>query len=136
MQFRDNIAHSISGYKGGSGVVVFRNMSSATSGKCFEASHFAAYKCINQGAISCTETEHVIYKNFTMLDNREGFGMEISFKNKDDEVQYGNITLEINNAHVFGEIEIPDCPVMYNGDFCTLDNKYGFFPAAFSMRGR
>jgi len=45
VSFRNNIAHSIGGEGGGYGAYMYANPALSKSKKCFEISHFTAYKC-------------------------------------------------------------------------------------------
>jgi len=44
--FKNNVAHSINGSKGGTGAIIVPDRSSSTQMTgCFEGSYFSAYKC-------------------------------------------------------------------------------------------
>ena len=43
--FKNNIAHSIEGYKGGMGAVIYPDPMKSSHSTCFEGSYFTAYKC-------------------------------------------------------------------------------------------
>jgi len=81
--FRGNVAHSINGLSasgkdiGGTGALVYPDPVSKTQGgkgkgKCFEISHFAAYKVRNQGLVTSFQSEKVIVNGVISLDNGEG----------------------------------------------------------------
>jgi hypothetical protein len=45
--FKDNVAHSIAGRKGGAGAIIYPDPSSpAQATSCYEGSYFSAYKCL------------------------------------------------------------------------------------------
>jgi hypothetical protein len=42
----------------------------------------------------------------------------------------------VNDCNIFGEIEIPDCPVPGNGDYCSAYTKYALFPSTAAVKGK
>ena len=74
----------MAGYLGGAGAVIFPDLVLSSSVSCYEASHFAAYKCDLQGATSFFKSFKVAYTNMTMFYNKEGVGPYISMRGEDE----------------------------------------------------
>lgn len=75
----------------------------------------------------------MVYTNMTMMDNVEGVGMQIHMPG---EREYNELLMEMNDMVIYGETEIPDCPVKGNGDFCLMHSKKGLFPPAAAIKGK
>lgn len=77
-KFRDNVAHSIDGFKGGAGGVIFPDPSEPDQiPTCYEASYFTAYKCTQQGIIGFKTAKRILYHHITTFDNFYGTGSNI-----------------------------------------------------------
>lgn len=72
--FKNNVAHSINGSKGGTGAIIVPDRSSSTQMTgCFEGSYFSAYKCAQEGAMSLVKGPHTaIFSHMTIVDNFKG----------------------------------------------------------------
>lgn len=79
VNFKDNVAHSIQGVQGGYGAIIYpdKMINPSHETTCFAGSHFAAYKCAEQGAYTFMKTRKVIFSNMTMIDNVHGFGANL-----------------------------------------------------------
>ena len=66
----------------------------------------------------------------TMIDNREGFGANIA----NSANEYEDLVVEVNDKHVYGETESPDCPA--DGGFCLQVDKYGVTSAVAAFGGK
>lgn len=75
--FKNNVAHSIHGFKGGHGAIIYPDINAGQS-SCTGGSYFSAYKCYEQGAYSYMGTDKVEFSNMTMIDNVHGFGAGLS----------------------------------------------------------
>jgi hypothetical protein len=74
--FKHNVAHSINGFKGGIGAIIYPDPTKKTGhAECYEGSYFTAYKCYEHGAIGFFQTDHVKYSHMTMIDNVLGVGV-------------------------------------------------------------
>jgi hypothetical protein len=130
---KNNIAHSIEGsHTGGNGHYVFAYEPSSNSGTCFEATSLIAYKCANQGVFAYSTSKAVVFTNMTSIDNNKGLGPQIAQKTQ----EYENLLMQVENSHIFGESEIPDCPSTTNGDYCMLSDKMGVWQPVSSYGGR
>lgn len=64
--FYNNTAHSIDG----TGAIIFRDPNSDNQLDCLEGSHFVAYKCTEEGAVTYAgDTKKAIFSNMTLIDN-------------------------------------------------------------------
>lgn len=116
--FRDNVAHSTIGFKSGEGLVTFPNPSFPSHAQCYEASHFAAYKCNMAGVESFQMTKKTVLSDMTMVDNHYGFAV-----NNICPGDYEENEIVFKNNLFYGESISPDCPD--NGGFCAEPSKYG-----------
>jgi len=130
--FKYNVAHSIKGAKSGQGLLFYPDASSSTqTSSCFEASYFSAYKCYYNGAFAFFGgPKKVKLSHMTMIDNREGFGANVA----NSANEYEDLIVEINDNHVYGETESPDCPA--DGGFCLQVDKYGVTSSVAAFRGK
>ena len=71
VSFRNNIAHSIGGHRTGYGVYIYANPAHSTS-KCFEMSHFTAYKTAGSCATSFVDTFDHRAHHLTCIDAEMG----------------------------------------------------------------
>lgn len=125
--FKNNVAHSIAGHKGGHGALVYADQSRSSHSTCWEASYFTAYKCIEQGIYSYYKNKKVIISNTIMIDNINGFGAAMSG------VDYSDLLIELNDNKIYGESEIPDCPQDGEGGYCKKLDKFGLMISSFTF---
>jgi hypothetical protein len=131
--FKNNVAHSIAGFKGGIGAIIFPDPSVPShSTGCFEGSDFAAYKTDLQGAMCFFESVHVIFRNMTILDTVLGLGAQI----QQSANEYSPLTVQFDDNFLHGEIDNPDCPSKTNGDYCFNFAKKALTPPAAAKKGK
>mmetsp|Transcript_41640 Transcript_41640/g.63581 ORF Transcript_41640/g.63581 Transcript_41640/m.63581 type:complete len:252 (+) Transcript_41640:1547-2302(+) len=144
--FKDNVAHSVEGNKGGMGAYIFPDLTKpAHTSTCYEGSRFTAYKCALQGAFVFQKMKKVIFSNMLMLDNAKGMGTQIEVKGATpkeaeaslDSAEYDEILMEFHDNTFVGDIGIPDCPNTFNkGDYCIFKDKFAIFPSAVANKGK
>ena len=132
-KFKDNVAHSVAGFEGGMGAVVYPDAAIEAHKKtCYRADSIVAYKCVEQGVHGFFEAKKVLYTNITSMDNVLGMGPLI----KQRDFEYDELLAEVNDCNLFGETDIPDCPVAGNGDYCSVFEKYAVFPSTAAVKGK
>ena len=133
-QFKNNVAHSIKGFQGGAGAIIYPDPSRPTqTTSCYEGSYFAAYKCFRQGVTGYTRAASVRYSFMTSIDNVLGFGMQSA--SGSGPLDYATMTMELSDNKVYGETASSDCPDGAN-DFCIKVEKMGLFPPVVTLRGK
>ena len=120
--FRDNVAHSVKGFKAGDGLIVTTNRTDPTSSECFEASNFVGYKNYYNGIASFTAATKRIISNSIILDN--AMGMCVNSVPSGSE--YDEHISQIEDNYLFGASISPDCPQEKNGGFCFKKDKFGY----------
>merc|ERR1712224_456688 len=70
----------------------------------------------------------------TVVDNREGMGGMIA--NKGNEYDMDTVDLTFNDIKVYGEYGSPDCPQNGEGGFCFKFDKFGYFSALGTWKGK
>lgn len=119
--FRDNVAHSINGGKNGVGALIYPDPSNKNSRTCYEASHFAAYKCAQQSIFGWFVTKKAIFKDMISIDNAMGIGLGAK---QQGAAEYNEFWTEFKDSKVYGEYEPSlDCPP--DKSFCQKLNKMG-----------
>jgi len=116
MVFRDNYAHSISATDGGVGAHFYPHGGSAS---CYEASHFSAWKCSEQGVSTHYKTNEVRMSHMTFMDNVHG-GLSLMIGTEGDD-----LPMKADDIYIYGEIEADDCA----GVDCHCAHKMGFMGA-------
>ena len=74
------MAHSNAGTLGGYGALIYPSLGQPDHARCYEGSHFAAYKNYYMGAWGFFKSQEVRFHHMTMIDNREGFGASLEMK--------------------------------------------------------
>lgn len=98
--FRNNVAHSVGGE--GYGAHIYQNPADKTS-KCFEMSHFTAYKCQSVCFVAWGVTSEERVHDMTCVDNRLGVSMNIGGEREEAEIAMWD-------SEVWGEAGAEDCP--------------------------
>jgi hypothetical protein len=122
--FKGNVAHSVKGFKGGTGAIIFPNGQTGQDTGCMEGSYFTAYKCFLQGIFSFDKGREVRMSHLTMIDNVLGAGAQLVGKGEDQYLSHKQV---IQDSMFYGESEIPDCPHQ-NKDSCIITKKFAVFP--------
>jgi len=102
--FKGNVAHSINGSKGGTGAIIIPDRSSSTQMTgCFEGSHFSAYKCSQEGAMSLVNGPHTaIFSHMTIVDNYKGLSNGLA-RSRGPAEYGGRWHMQINKNFIVGE---------------------------------
>lgn len=128
--FKDNIAHSVIGTKSGAGAFIKSMLSDSSQAKCFEFSHFKAYKTYYTPAFTYDDKDHIIMSKMTFIDNRVGFSAHRSGG------EYSDSLIEFKEIKVYGESPLPDCPQDRQGGFCHKYHKSAIMAAACTTAGK
>jgi len=92
------------------GAGIYPDPDNAGHKKCYEGSHFSAYKIKRQGVWGFFKTEGFTLSNIVSIDNRLGIAAMID----GGEDERGLI--KMNDITIYGETDSPDCPP--RGGFC------------------
>ena len=127
--FRGNVAHSSQSTSSGEGLVFFPNTAAPSHGSCFEASHFAAYKCSHSGVTSFQKTHMTVASNMLLVDNHFSLAM-LNICPSD----YAENEIVVRDSSFYGDSISPDCPQDGEGGFCYKTVKKGLLVGS-SIRG-
>jgi len=105
--FRNNVAHSIDGGINGDGAVIYPDPSRSGHAKCYEGSHFAAYKVTKAGALTNFASKRVQFKHMTTVDVGIGTGAMLM---QDGAAEYNEFMSIVSDSKFYGESPSPDCP--------------------------
>jgi len=112
-KFRNNVAHSVTG----DGAIVFPDVTGSGHSKCYEGSHFAAYKCSMSGILSHFWSEEIRWNHITLIDNSLGVINMPGVKGEEHNEAV------LTNTMIYGESPAEDCP---DGHSCYCYDKMGF----------
>jgi len=98
--FRNNVAHSSAGY----GAYLYPNPAHKTTKKCFEISHFAAYKNKEPCVVTFLNTEEHRAHDLTCIDNEKGISLNTAEMERDE------VLISLSDSYIFGQTESEDCP--------------------------
>jgi hypothetical protein len=118
--FKNNVAHSCGNSLNGNGAFIYPAVGNEAHTKtCYEGSHFAAYKCIDQAVYAYYKVKKVVFKHITSVDNAIGIGASIANSN-----EYNGLEAEITDSTIYGDFpESSDCPE--DKSFCKKLDKIG-----------
>jgi hypothetical protein len=112
IRFKDNISHSNNGV----GAAIYPDKVGKNHNKCYELSHFKAYKTI----LPCVATHYVTNEmrahDITCIDSERGINLQTGGEGE-------NKLIKFYDSFIFGETEAQDCP---QGHHCYCPEKYGF----------
>lgn len=107
INFRDNVAHSVSGGFSGNGFVVYPDPDNTAHKDCYEVSHQAAYKCDDAGVFTNFPSKRVQMHSITVLDSRIGAGAMASVDKAGESIEHSS---HLENSVFYGRTDSPDCP--------------------------
>ena len=116
VSFRDNIAHSAGGPDTGYGLYTYANPAHNVQ-KCFEVSHFTAYKTTASCAVSFVNTLDHRAHHFTCIDGELGMSFSTGGSEKDE------VVMSLTDSAFYGETKSEDCP---QGGDCSCVKKTAF----------
>lgn len=114
--FRNNVAHSIDG----AGANIFPDVTGNSHGKCYEMSHFAAYKVVQASVENMFKTYEMRAVNITSIDAAWGISLQTVGENSGADAK--SLTI-LRNSNLYGETMVQDCP---KGHRCWCKDKFGF----------
>lgn len=112
VKFRNNVAHS----SNGAGAYIYPDVAGNRHDKCYEGSHFTAYKNQLQCVVTHYITEEIRMHDITCIDNERGINLQTG-GDKDD------IKITFSDSYIYGETEAQDCP---DTSDCYCPVKFGF----------
>lgn len=111
-KFRNNVAHS----SNGAGAYIYPDVAGKDHGKCYEGSHFAAYKNTLQCVVAHYPTVDMRMHDITCIDNERGINLQTAGDNDE-------ISIRFYDSHIYGETKALDCPDQTE---CYCPVKFGF----------
>lgn len=126
--FRDNVAHSVSGGFNGDGAVIFPDPSKPDHKKCFEVSHFKAYKVTDAAAITNFPAKEVNMHSIVSIDNAIGVAAMIGVNGIAEYLPHHSL---VRDCKIYAESPIPDCPI--EGTQCKRIAKSGLVVSIHSV---
>ena len=113
VNFRNNVAHSTEGY----GLYTYVNPADVgSSGKCYEVSRFAGYKCGETCITSLVDTDELRGNDITCIDNEKGLSLMTGGRERDE------VLITLKDSFIAGSSRALDCPDSAN---CYCEPKYG-----------
>ena len=121
--FRDNVAHSIDGV--GAHIIP---VEARGHGQCYEGSHFAAYKVVQNGISLYYPTDEVRMSHMKMIDNTLGVSILTAGERRKAETYF-------LDSHVWGESDelADDCPADHD---CICMRKAGHWLSSGTHKGK
>jgi len=106
-------------------LIVQPNAADSSQSRCYEASHFAGYKCLFNGIEAFSPSTKVVVSNSVMVDNLMGMTANMV---PGPDGEYADHISEILDNTLYGNSISPDCPKILgpDGGFCFKKDKYGY----------
>lgn len=101
VRFRDNVAHSITG--AGAGALIYPDPLGRSHSKCYELSHFSAYKTQTACVATHYSTAEMRAHDMTCIDSQKGISLQTAGESDERIIKF-------YDSHIFGETLAEDCP--------------------------
>lgn len=120
--FRGNVAHS--GER--SGAHIYPNPAISSSSRCYQGSHFAAYKNRDGGLVTAYETRDLRIHDMTFIDNQRGISVNTAGENP-------TMRISMTDIEIYGEDDNLDAP---DGQGAYCPDKYGLMLSGVFQGGK
>lgn len=125
-KFFKNVAHSVDG----SGAYIYPDPAASDHNRCYEGSHFTAYKNQEQGLATQYKSEEIRMRDMIFVDNQLG-GVSLNVAGTSDTQK-----IVAKNMDIYGESEAQDCPDENDKASCYCKDKLGFMLFTANEGGR